>query len=74
MKMGIIDYRSIFDSMYTEMIEEMYKHLEENNFNWPEDIPFDDAEKADLLVEMINHFEGKEAFEKCEALQKMQSI
>jgi len=70
--MAVIDYRAIFDSMYTEMMEEMYKHLEDSNFNWPEDIPFDDTEKAELLVEMITYFEEKEAFEKCEALQKMQ--
>jgi len=60
--------------MYIDMMEEMYKHLASNNFTWPNDIPFDEKEKADLLVEMINYFEDKEEFEKCEELTKMKNL
>jgi hypothetical protein len=72
--MRTIDFKAVLESMYLDMMEEMYKHLESNNFEWPKDIPFDDEEKADLLVEMIEYFEEKEDFEKCEALQKMKVI
>ena len=72
--MRIIDYKAALESMYLDMMEEMYKHLASNNFTWPDDIPFDEKEKADLLVEMIDYFEEKEEFEKCEELTKMNSI
>jgi hypothetical protein len=52
----------------------MYKHLASNNFTWPDDIPFDEKEKEDLLKEMIVYFEGQEEFEKCEELTKMKTI
>jgi hypothetical protein len=72
--MRVIDYKAALESMYIDMIEEMYKHLLSNNFTWPDDIPFDEKEKADLIVEMINYFEGQEEFEKCEELTKMKTI
>ena len=72
--MRTIDFKAVLESMYLDMMEEMYKHLEANKFQWPEDIPFDDSEKKDLLVEMIEYFEEKEDFEKCEALQKMKEV
>ncbi len=72
--MRIIDYTAALESMYIDMMEEMYKHLLSNNFTWPEDIPFDEKEKSDLLVEMINYFEGQEEFEKCEELTKMKNL
>ena len=72
--MRVIDYRAALESMYLDMMEEMYKHLSSNNFEWPDDIPFDDAEKADLLSEMIEYFEEKEEFEKCEELTKMKNL
>lgn len=72
--MRTIDFKAALESLYLDMMEEMFKHLEENDFNWPHDIPFDEKERADLLVEMIEYFEEKEDFEKCEALQKMQTI
>jgi hypothetical protein len=72
--MRVIDYRAALESMYLDMMEEMYKHLSSNNFEWPHDIPFDDAEKADLLSEMIEYFEEKEEFEKCEGLTKMKNL
>jgi hypothetical protein len=72
--MRIIDYSAALESMYIDMMEEMYKHLASNNFTWPNDIPFDEKEKADLLVEMINYFEDKEEFEKCEELTKMKNL
>ena len=71
--MRIIDYKAALESMYLDMMEEMYKHLSSNKFEWPTDIPFDDAEKADLLSEMIEYFEEKEEFEKCEELTKMKN-
>ena len=72
--MRTIDYSTVLESMYLDMMEEMYKHLSSNSFTWPTDIPFDEKEKADLLVEMIEYFEEKEEFEKCEELTKMNSI
>lgn len=72
--MRTIDYSAALESMYLDMMEEMYKHLSANAFTWPTDIPFDEKEKADLLVEMIDYFEEKEEFEKCEELTKMNSI
>jgi hypothetical protein len=72
--MRVIDYKAALESMYIDMIEEMYKHLLSNNFTWPDDIPFDEKEKADLIVEMINYFEGQEEFEKCEELTKMKNL
>ncbi len=72
--MRILDYSAALESMYIDMMEEMYKHLLSNNFTWPEDIPFDEKEKSDLLVEMINYFEGQEEFEKCEELTKMKNL
>ena len=72
--MRTIDYSTVLESMYLDMMEEMYKHLSANYFTWPTDIPFDEKEKADLLVEMIDYFEEKEEFEKCEELTKMNSI
>ena len=72
--MRTIDYSTVLESMYLDMMEEMYKHLSANYFTWPTDIPFDEKEKADLLVEMIEYFEEKEEFEKCEELTKMNSI
>ena len=72
--MRIIDYSAALESMYLDMMEEMYKHLSSNSFTWPTDIPFDEKEKSDLLVEMIDYFEEKEEFEKCEELTKMNNI
>jgi hypothetical protein len=72
--MRIIDYKAALESMYLDMMEEMYKHLSSNKFEWPDDIPFDDAEKTDLLSEMIEYFEEKEEFEKCEGLTKMKNL
>lgn len=72
--MRVIDYRAIFDSMYIEMMNDMYNHLANYNFSWPIDIPFDDQEKTDLLKEMVKYFEENEEFEKCENLQKMQTL
>ncbi len=72
--MRTIDFKAALESMYLDMMEEMYKHLASNNFDWPSDIPFDEKEKADLIVEMINYFEGQEEFEKCEELTKMKNL
>jgi hypothetical protein len=72
--MRVIDYKAALESMYIDMMEEMYKHLLSNNFTWPDDIPFDEKEKSDLLIEMINYFEGQEEFEKCEELTKMKNL
>jgi len=72
--MRVIDYKAALESMYIDMMEEMYKHLLSSNFVWPTDIPFDEKEKEDLLKEMIVYFEGQEEFEKCEELTKMKTI
>jgi hypothetical protein len=72
--MRILDYSAALESMYIDMMEEMYKHLSSNNFSWPDDIPFDEKEKSDLLVEMITYFESQEEFEKCEELTKMKNL
>lgn len=72
--MRTIDFKAALESMYLDMMEEMYKHLSSSNFEWPTDIPFDEKEKGDLLVEMIDYFEGKEEFEKCEELTKMKNL
>jgi hypothetical protein len=72
--MRILDYSAALESMYIDMMEEMYKHLSSNNFTWPDDIPFDEKEKSDLLVEMITYFESQEEFEKCEELTKMKNL
>ena len=72
--MRVIDYKAALESMYIDMMEEMYKHLASNHFTWPDDIPFDEKEKEDLLKEMIIYFEGQEEFEKCEELTKMKTI
>jgi len=69
-----IDFKAVLESMYLDMMEETYKHLELNKFQWTDDIPLDKAEKKDLLIEMIEYFEEKEDFEKCEALQKMKGV
>lgn len=72
--MRIIDYKGALESLYIDMMEEMYKHLSSNNFDWPDDVPFDENEKLDIINEMIKYFEGKEDFEKCEELTKIKNL
>jgi hypothetical protein len=65
-------FRSILEEMYADLMESSYDQLEKNGFNWPEDLPLDEAEKKEFLVEMINFYKEREEFEKCDAIYKMQ--
>ena len=48
--MRTIDYSAALESMYLDMMEEMYKHLSANSFTWPTDIPFDEKEERIVLA------------------------
>jgi hypothetical protein len=53
-------------------MESSYDQLEKNGFAWPEDLPLDEEEKREFLVEMINFYKEREEFEKCDTIYKMQ--